>query len=169
MPAAQVYAGLGSNLEPERNLPLAVQELRRRFGRLTVSPVYRNAAVGFAGPDFLNLVVAFESRLAPAALVREFNEIHALAGRTQSEERFVSRSIDIDLLLYGNVVSSAPPLPRDDVLRYAFALKPLCDIAPNRPHPLTGRALSDHWQEMRLEPQALVPVELDLGDGDVAK
>jgi 2-amino-4-hydroxy-6-hydroxymethyldihydropteridine diphosphokinase len=161
----QVFAGIGSNLHPERNLRIAADELRRRFGEVSLSPVYRNKAVGFNGPDFLNLVAGFKSDQEPAALVDAFNEIHLLAGRTRGCDRFVSRALDIDLLLYGDVQAKHPPLPRADVLRYAFALKPLCDIAPNLVHPQTGRRLCDHWDEMQSAAAGLSLVELDLDPG----
>ncbi|MGB5354362.1 MAG: 2-amino-4-hydroxy-6-hydroxymethyldihydropteridine diphosphokinase [Woeseia sp.] len=160
----QVYAGIGSNLEPERNLRIAADELRRRFGNVRLSPVYRNPAVGFDGPDFFNLVAGFETDAEPAAIVAAFNEIHVLAGRTRGCDRFVSRALDIDLLLYGNLVSDDPQLPRDDVLSYAFALKPLCDIAPAVAHPQTGRSLCDHWQAMDEDDNALTLVDLDLDE-----
>lgn len=162
----QVYAGIGSNLEPERNLRIAVAELRRRFGKVEFSPVYRNAAVGFEGPDFLNLVAAFACDAEPAALVETFNDIHALAGRVRGCDRFVSRALDIDLLLYGEQVSDDPQLPRDDILSYAFALKPLCDVAPTLVHPQTGRSLCDHWQEMSAAGNPLTLVELNLDEKD---
>lgn len=158
----QVYAGIGSNLLPERNLRIAITELRRRFGELRLSPVYRNPAIGFDGPDFLNLVAGFESAAEPAALVDAFNEIHALVGRARESDRFVTRALDIDLLLYGNHEAVTPQLPRDDVLRYAFALKPLCDIAPDFVHPQTGRLLCDHWADMDTDDNNLLLVDLDL-------
>lgn len=159
----QVYAGIGSNLQPEKNLCLAAHELRRRFGEVLCSPVYRNPAVGFDGPDFLNLVARFASDATPAALVDAFNDIHALAGRARGCDRFVTRTLDIDLLLYGDQVSGNPQLPRDDVLRYAFALKPLSDIAPKLRHPQTGRRLLEHWEEMNVDDELhLTEVELDL-------
>lgn len=166
MHAATAFAGIGSNLEPERNLRLAVAELRKRFGELELSPVYRSRAVGFDGPDFLNLVAAFRSTLEPVALVREFDEIHGLAGREREANPFTSRPIDIDLLIYGDLVSVEPPLPRDDVLRYAFALKPLSDIAPRFRHPVSGRTLREHWRDMRDEAPELALVDLRLGEVD---
>ncbi|MEE4163028.1 MAG: 2-amino-4-hydroxy-6-hydroxymethyldihydropteridine diphosphokinase, partial [Woeseiaceae bacterium] len=65
----RVYLGLGSNIEPEKNLELGVAELERRFGRVELSPVYRAPAIGFESPDFLNAVAAIETDLAPEALL----------------------------------------------------------------------------------------------------
>lgn len=160
----RTFIGIGSNLAPERNLRLAVAELRRRFGNVTLSPVYRNPAVGFDGPDFLNLVAGFDTNRSPGELLAEFEKIHALTGRARGSERFATRELDIDLLLYGDTVQEDPPLPRPDVLEYAFALKPLCDIVPDLRHPQTGRELAVHWAELSAAGHELRRVELDLGE-----
>ena len=158
----RVFAGIGSNLHPERNLRIAVAELQRRFGNVMLSPVYRNPAVGFEGPDFLNLVAGFDTNRTPAELTAEFEKIHELTGRQRGSDRFETRELDIDLLLYGDLIAEQPPLPRADVLDYAFALKPLCDIAPRLVHPVTGREIAAHWEDMRETDTGLELVELDL-------
>lgn len=166
MSASRVRAlvGLGSNLERSKNLRLGVAELRERFGPLQLSPVYRNPAVGFDGPDFYNLVAAFDTDQAPDELVAAIEDIHRRAGRDRRRERLSSRTLDIDLLLYGDCVQDDPPLPRDDVLEYAFVLKPLVDIAPELRHPVSGRTLLDHWRDMLAsgEPVPLSRIDLDL-------
>ena len=72
-----VCVGIGSNIEPKRNIPHALAELRRRFGALTVSTVYANPAIGFAGDDFLNLAVNFDTDLPVHNLVAQLREIEA--------------------------------------------------------------------------------------------
>ncbi len=161
---AMVYLGLGSNIDAEKNLRLAVAELRSLFGDVTVSPVYRSAALGFEGPDFLNLVVALEVEMSPFELIEHIERIHALAGRKRGPDRYSSRPLDIDLLLYGNRVDPEPPLrlPRRDILEYSFVLRPLADIAPDAVHPVTGRTIGDHWREVDRGSHALMPVDLIL-------
>ena len=153
---ATVYLGVGSNVEPDRHLRLAMGELRRRFARVQTSAVYRNPPVGFEGDDFLNLVAKAETGLAPADVVRQLEEIHLLAGRRR-RDGFTSRELDIDLLLYDRLVlertgkdagSDHIELPRRDVLSYDFVLRPLSELAPGYVHPLTGRRLADHWAEL---------------------
>jgi 2-amino-4-hydroxy-6-hydroxymethyldihydropteridine diphosphokinase len=113
-----VYLGLGSNIDAEKNLRLAVGELRRLYGELTLSPVYKSAPVGFQGPDFLNLVVALETDAAPMEVIDQIERIHGLAGRSRGPDKFSSRPLDIDLLLHGDMIEPAPPLrlPRRDIV-----------------------------------------------------
>lgn len=158
---AAVYLGLGSNIDAERNLRLAVAELRRLFGTLKVSPVYRSTALGFEGPDFLNLVVALEAEADPFEIIEHIERIHAMAGRRRGPEKFSSRPLDIDLLLYGSRVDPEPPLrlPRRDILEHGFVLRPLADVAPGLVHPLTGRTIAEHWQEFDVDSHPLTRVD----------
>ena len=161
---AVVYLGLGSNIDAEKNLQLAVAELRRLFGEVRVSPVYRSAALGFEGPDFLNLVVVLGTEMDPLELIEHVERIHAMAGRTRGPDKYSSRPLDIDLLLYGDRIAPEAPLrlPRRDILEHGFVLRPLADIAPDLVHPVTGRTIDDHWREFDRGSHALTPVDLIL-------
>ncbi len=160
----KVYLGLGSNIDAEENLRRGLHELRRRYGELDVSGVYRSAAVGFEGDDFLNLVVGLDTNETPLGIYEQIESIHRVAGRQRGEERFSSRALDIDLLLYDDLILDEPPLrlPRNDILDYSFVLRPLAELAPDLVHPETGRTLAEHWQEFDERSQPLTPVSVIL-------
>lgn len=139
----EVLVGFGSNIEPEANLRSALDRLRREFGPLRVSDVYRSPALGFTGPDFLNLVALFDSNAGPAAVEAVLSAVERAGGR--DDERSGSRTLDLDLLLYGACVDAGQRLPREDVLLYPFVLAPLVDLVPDLRHPVTGVRLADAW------------------------
>lgn len=146
---ARVYLGLGSNIAPEKNLAMAVRELRASYGDLELSTAYRNAPVGFDGDDFLNLVVGFDTDESPQAICRQIDRIHEISGRQRGHDQWVSRPLDVDLLLYDNLVCDERPVhvPREDILEYSFVLRPLAELAPDFVHPVTGKRLAEHWRE----------------------
>ena len=156
-----VFVGIGSNVEPERRVQQAVQRLRRRFPGLRVSPVYRNPAVGFEGDDFLNLAAQFDTEETVPGVRAALDEIERQCGRVRGSPRFAPRTLDLDLLLYGDLIADSPVrLPRSEILQQAYVLKPLADLAPARRHPLTGKTYEEHWRAMaRLNPR-LVRVNL---------
>ena len=160
---AKIYLGLGSNVEPETYLKLGIRELCLRFGVLEMSNIYCSDAVGFDGADFLNLVLGFDSDLSPSEIHQAIEDIHSVAGRQRGESRYSPRTLDIDLLLYGNLVLDAGPIrvPRTDILKYSFVLGPLAEIAPALRHPETGRLITDHWAEFDKKSQPLPPVSVD--------
>jgi 2-amino-4-hydroxy-6-hydroxymethyldihydropteridine diphosphokinase len=162
MPVA--YLGLGSNLDAEQNLQLACRELRNRFSLQQISAAYRSKALGFDGADFLNAVACIETELTPQELCGELELIHDLAERTRRSEKFIARTLDIDLLLYDQLILNDPPvrLPREDVLQYSFVLRPLAEIAPDYRHPVTGKLISDHWREFDAASHPLTAVDLVL-------
>ncbi len=157
---ATIYLGLGSNIDAEKNLGLAVRELRQRYGELDISTVYRSAAVGFDGDDFLNLVVRLWSDDTPLEVCEEIERLHNLSGRVRNSEKWASRPLDIDLLLYNDRVIDERPVrvPRSDILEYSFVLRPLAELAPDLVHPVTGKTMLRHWQEFDVEGHPLEPV-----------
>ncbi len=142
-----VYLGIGSNIDPQKNLVHALKELEKRFGRLEKSSVYRSKAYGFEGDEFLNMVVALDSEVTPIEIHAQLEEIQRAVGRDRATRGNSSRTLDIDLLLYDDLVMDEPPirLPRPDVLCFSFVLGPLAEIAPELRHPETRQSYQDHW------------------------
>lgn len=165
---ARVWVSLGSNQAREASLELAIHRLRQEYGDLRLSPVYECAAVGFAGEPFLNLVVGFGTSQSVAEVRARLLAIEDAAGRVRGVEKFAPRTLDLDLLTYGAAVGVVDgyALPRDEILRFAFVLKPLADLAGEEIHPLTGRTYDDLWRHFAGEPVELVPYAIDLGSGN---
>jgi len=157
-----VFVGLGSNIQPHAHVPLALELLERSFGDLNVSPIYRCPAVGFDGDEFVNLVVGFDTVTPVHALQAELRDIEAACGRDRAE-KMASRTMDIDLLLYGDAVMDDDmlTLPRADILEYAFVLKPLADLIPEARHPVRGERYIDMWRAFDDREQPLTRIELD--------
>lgn len=161
-----VYVGVGSNVEPAANLRRAAQGLAERFGALTISAVYRSKAVGFAGDDFFNAVVGFQTRDSPAQVVSALEELHEEAGRVRGPDAFTPRTLDLDLLLYGQQVIDDPAhgicVPHADIARYSFVIGPLAEIAPGLRHPVTGQTMADLWRDFDKGRQPLQRLDLSL-------
>lgn len=135
---AIAYLSLGSNINPERNFCAALLALRRHFHNVALSPVYRSAAVGFDGDDFLNAVARIETTLEPLTLNKWLRALEDSLGRDRTSPRFSSRPLDVDLLLYGNLTLRGPKeikLPRPELEEQLFVLKPMVDLAPDLVHP----------------------------------
>ena len=150
-----VFVGLGSNIEPETNLRWAIEQLTQRFGDIVCSHAYQSPAFGFEGPDFLNLVAGFDTDTGVDDVEAILSALENSRGRDASD-RSGSRTLDLDLLLYGQRVDARRRLPRVDVLSYAFVLGPLAEIAPGLRHPVTGETMRSAWAAVSDEHPELV-------------
>ncbi|GAC1460987.1 MAG: 2-amino-4-hydroxy-6-hydroxymethyldihydropteridine diphosphokinase [Steroidobacteraceae bacterium] len=159
-----VYIAVGSNVAPEHNIQRAVAALAGEFPGSRFSPWYRNRAAGFEGDDFINLVAGFDSTLAPLELRERLHAIEAQCGRARDAPRWAPRSMDLDVLLYGELVCVGPPLtlPRPDLLKRAYMLGPLADLAPDLRHPTAGKTIA---QLGRAFAQAAHPLERSRSGG----
>lgn len=159
---ARVYLSLGSNVAPQRYLNAALTELRARFGAIAVSPAYRNKAVGYDGPDFVNLAVGLDTDLEAEALNDWLHQLEDRHGRRRDVPRYSDRTLDVDIVLFGEQVIDGPGhlrIPRKE-LQYAFVLKPLADIAPQARHPVSGQSMAALWAAFPQEREPLTPVAL---------
>ncbi len=145
----RTYVAMGSNSDPHTNIRRGLDLLEEQFGTLTVSPVYRNRAAGFEGDDFLNLVVAFDARRDAANVAQQLHTIENQCGRNRKLPKVGPRALDLDLLLFGdeNIDLGERHIPRLEILKFAFVLGPLNDIAGELRHPETGRTIAEHWAE----------------------
>lgn len=146
----EVFVGIGSNVDREANIHSGLTALRQAFGALELSPVYCSDAVGFAGDEFLNLVVRFHTALGVAALSQQLRAIETAHGRVENMPKFSSRTLDLDILLYGDAQGEIDGvmLPREEVVYNAFVLRPLADLAPDTCHPRLGKSFAELWQEL---------------------
>lgn len=149
-----VYLGLGSNLMPEQAIAEGLEQLRQKPSLWQVeceSPWYWSSAYGFDGPDFLNLVVKLRTELPLEALLAHLRAIECALGRPTHAQKYASRRFDIDVLLFGDCVTELSPpshpngvvIPRLDVYRHAFVLRPLLDIAPTLRCPRSQQPLAN--------------------------
>lgn len=143
----RVWLSLGSNVDRERHIRAGIAALRARYGTLVVSPVYDSAAVGFTGNAFINLVVGIDTAEPVGELAAWLRALEEANGRTRSAGRkFNDRTLDIDILTYGDAAGEIDGivLPRDEVTKHAFVLRPLADVAPDERHPVLGLT----WREL---------------------
>jgi 2-amino-4-hydroxy-6-hydroxymethyldihydropteridine diphosphokinase len=152
----------GSNVEPLPNLRRALGALAGHYPGLSTSRAYRNRAVGFEGEDFVNLVIAFDTSEDVHAVVERLRETEDLCGRPRSAPKWAPRSMDLDILLYGNRVCDEPglTLPRPDLVRRAYMLGPAAELEPRMRHPTLGATLGELWSAYPRDGHALEAVDL---------
>lgn len=158
---SRVYLSLGSNIDREHNLASGLSALARELGPLTLSPVYESQAVGFDGPTFLNLVVAFDSDWPVGRLAQFFHQVEADHGRVRGKKKLASRTLDIDILTHGSLTGlvDGVSLPRGEILKYAFVLQPLCDLAGDELHPQLGKPYRELLAQADFSAQPLWQVD----------
>ncbi len=158
----QVFVSVGSNQQASKYVSMALAAIQSEFSPVSLSPIYESVAVGFAGENFLNLVVGFDTGLSLSELADKLAQIELSCGRKRGAERFTSRTMDLDLLLYGDLLrhDDQYDIPRDEIIRYAFVLKPLSQMAPESIHPELGMSFSRLWQQADFSGQDLWQVEL---------
>jgi 2-amino-4-hydroxy-6-hydroxymethyldihydropteridine diphosphokinase len=160
---SRVYISIGSNIEPARHVRLAVAALHEYYGELTISSVYESAAVGFEGDNFYNLVVGLDTEQDVSEVNRTLHMIEDRYGRERSGPRFSARTIDLDLLLYDDLVvqDGKLVLPREEILQNAFVLWPLAEIAPDAIHPVEKVSFAGLWQRFDKRKQQLKPIAFE--------
>ncbi|MDA8351199.1 MAG: 2-amino-4-hydroxy-6-hydroxymethyldihydropteridine diphosphokinase [Pseudomonadota bacterium] len=156
----EVYVAAGSNVEPYKHLARAARELAGAFPGARCSSWYRNRAVGFEGEDFINFVAGFSTEQPLEAVIAHLQAIEGLCGRTRAAPRWAPRSMDLDILLYGTQVLDTPTvrLPRPDLLKRAYMLGPLAELAPELIHPTAGASIGTLWRQFDQAAHPLIRV-----------
>ena len=159
----KIYISIGSNQDAENRVRFGVEQLGYYFSELELSKVYESEAVGFDGENFLNLVASAKTQMTVSQVDQAFKQIEKAAGRVRGGAKFSNRTLDIDLLLYDDLVCEKPVrLPRGEVLYHAFVLLPLAEIAPNLKHPATGETYQTLWQSFdNKDKQPLWPINFE--------
>jgi 2-amino-4-hydroxy-6-hydroxymethyldihydropteridine diphosphokinase len=159
------YVSGGSNLDAPHNVLLAARALKARHPGARFSRCYRNKAVGFDGPDFINFVVELPVAGTPALLKGELQCIETQCGRARDAPKWAPRAMDLDILLFGDVVQDTPGLvlPRPDLLRWGFMLGPLAELRPELQLP-SGARVADLWHRLDKSAAPLHPTDINLSE-----
>ncbi len=165
----RLFISIGSNVDREEMFHKAYDALQRSFSAVTPSSVYESAPVGFSGDDFFNAVISCNTDAPLEEVLAILDAIEASLGRERNGERYGPRNIDLDLLTFGDAVVDRPGvhLPRAEILKYAFVLRPLSELAPDELHPVTRRTYREIWSAFNDATQILSPVEFSWANSDV--
>jgi 2-amino-4-hydroxy-6-hydroxymethyldihydropteridine diphosphokinase len=160
---ARIYISIGSNIEAEQHLRQAVAELQRHYGELQLSSVYESESIGFHGDNFLNMVVGLDTEENVHNVVQTLRQIEDRHGRLRSGPRFSSRTLDLDLLLYDDLVmkENGLELPRGEITQNAFVLWPLAELAPDLVHPMAQQTMASLWEGFDKDSQKLWPIPFE--------
>jgi 2-amino-4-hydroxy-6-hydroxymethyldihydropteridine diphosphokinase len=142
---ATIYLALGSNVgDCRKQIEQAIGLLGSGVNNIRRAPLYRSRAVGYTDqPDFLNTALAGQTDLSPEALLKLTQTVERQVGR-QKRFRWGPREIDIDIILYGDLVrtTKALTLPHPLFRERDFVLRPLCDLNPGLRDPVSGETVS---------------------------
>ncbi|RYV01066.1 2-amino-4-hydroxy-6-hydroxymethyldihydropteridine diphosphokinase [Shewanella sp. OPT22] len=162
---AKIYISVGSNIEPESNIRQGVQQLQALFEELEISSIYLSEAIGFDGGDFYNFVIGAETSASIADVSLALREVEIANGRLPNAVKFSSRTLDLDLLLYDDVICQEPVrLPRSEIAFNAFVLWPLAEIAPDVIHPELNESMLSLWNKYDKSAQVLRPITFNWDD-----
>ncbi len=153
---ARVYISIGSNIEPLHYIRSSIRTLREYYDKLILSSVYETEAVGFEGDNFYNLVVGFDTEVELDQLINHLKQIEDDNNRQRTSERFSARTLDLDILLYDDFIV------KDEILKYAFVIYPLAEIAPESVHPITKQSYKYLAQTFDSSKQAIWRVNIEI-------
>ncbi len=156
-----VSLSIGSNQNAEHYILRALNALQQRFFKLTISSVYESVAVGYVGHNFLNLVVVLNTTESLASLAGFLKQLEDENGRVREQSRFSARTLDVDILTYGDLegVHKGIMLPRPEVTQNAYVLRPLAEVGGRLVNPQYQCSYADLWQQYDKSRQKLWPID----------
>ena len=139
-----VFVSVGSNIDKEYNLVSCIHALNEHFGKITTSDIYESKAVGFKGDNFYNMVVSFVTDCSPQQVKEILHGVELQHKRVRGVEKFVSRTLDLDQLLYGDEIIEQEQLqlPDCEITNHTYILYPLSDIAADKIHPILKKSFT---------------------------
>ena len=154
---------IGSNINADSNIRAALDALNLEFENIRSSTTYESQAVGFDGDNFLNLVVLADTNKGLDDVITFLKRLEDRLGRDRLLSRFSGRTMDIDIILYGNEsgMFCGIELPRPEVTENAYVLLPLSELLPDLVHPGTGMSYLNLWQDYDKSKQQLWAIEAD--------
>lgn len=159
---ARIYISLGSNINKAHHVRQGIAAMREFIDDFSVSDVFESESVGFDGSNFYNLVCGGNTQLSVDEVCTRLRQIEVDNGRDRSAKKFSSRTLDLDLLVYDDLVVEQPAqLPRNEIDKNAFVLWPLAQIAPEFIHPVLNLSFLSLWDNYDKSQQSLWAVEFD--------
>lgn len=157
---AHIYISVGSNINRayyiKQGLDALAQAFDVPFSRLQLSSLFESEAVGFQGDAFYNMVVGLHCEHSVEQVAELLRNIEYNHGRSPNAQKYSPRTLDLDLLLYDNLVVEQPAqLPRHEICTSAFVLWPLSELAPNLLHPVLQQSYQTLWQAYNKSNQPL--------------
>ncbi|MGF1720131.1 2-amino-4-hydroxy-6-hydroxymethyldihydropteridine diphosphokinase [Vibrio kyushuensis] len=142
------YIGVGTNVERKKHVEAAIAELSQLGEQLKLSSIYECASVGFDSDAFYNLVVEMKTSMSLTDLSQSLRKIEISWGREEFAEKYQDRTLDLDIILFGDEVrDSGPQLPRCDIFKYPFVIQPLYELCPDLHIPSDGRTVRQVWRQ----------------------
>lgn len=155
----QALVSIGSNIERDFHIEAAVHALRQLDPQCRFSRVFEAEPVGFEGPNFYNLIAELHTAQPLEIFWQAIRDIERQHGRQRDDIKYRDRTLDIDLLTFGDhCQSSGPTLPRNDIYKFAFTLWPLAELCPTQAVPGDGRTFAQLWQTFD-QHQPLWPID----------
>lgn len=150
---------------------MALDALAAAYGDLVLSTVFESESVGFEGDPFYNLVVGVETSDSVGELAETLRKIEDAGGRSRDTPRFSARTLDLDLLTYSDVTGEVDgvALPRNEITRNAFVLRPLAEVAGAEVHPVAQRSYADLWRDFDRGEQRLWTVDFVWAGRQISK